>query len=111
MTDTMPGPSRTLDVQQFIDERRFSPYQWFVLILCFLIVATDGFDTAAIGFVAPSLAQEWHATKARSFRGGRYLRRSHGYPRTRSIERLKFCRVRPSHPNRWCRPSKPLPFT
>ena len=64
MTDTMPGPSRTLDVQQFIDERRFSPYQWFVLILCFLIVATDGFDTAAIGFVAPSLAQEWHATKA-----------------------------------------------
>jgi AAHS family 4-hydroxybenzoate transporter-like MFS transporter len=64
MTNTMPGPSRTLDVQQFIDERRFSPYQWFVLILCFLIVATDGFDTAAIGFVAPSLAQEWHATKA-----------------------------------------------
>jgi AAHS family 4-hydroxybenzoate transporter-like MFS transporter len=64
MTNTVPGPSRTLDVQQFIDERRFSPYQWFVLILCFLIVATDGFDTAAIGFVAPSLAQEWHATKA-----------------------------------------------
>ncbi|MFP3249127.1 MAG: MFS transporter, partial [Paraburkholderia sp.] len=64
MTDTVFGTTRTLDVQQFIDARRFSPYQWFVLILCFLIVATDGFDTAAIGFVAPSLAQEWHATKA-----------------------------------------------
>ncbi len=60
----MTGASRTVDVQQFIDERRFSPYQWFILVLCFLIVATDGFDTAAIGFVAPSLAQEWHATKA-----------------------------------------------
>jgi AAHS family 4-hydroxybenzoate transporter-like MFS transporter len=55
---------RTLDVQQFIDERRFSPYQWLILILCFLIVAADGFDTAAIGFVAPALGQEWHVTKA-----------------------------------------------
>src|SRR5258706_15560804 len=60
----MTGASRTVDVQQFIDERRFSPYQGFILVLCFLIVATGGFDTAAIGFVPPSLAQEWHATKA-----------------------------------------------
>jgi AAHS family 4-hydroxybenzoate transporter-like MFS transporter len=54
----------TLDVQRFIDERRFSPYQWMILILCFLIVAADGFDTASIGFVAPALVQEWHPTKA-----------------------------------------------
>ncbi|WDD90918.1 aromatic acid/H+ symport family MFS transporter [Burkholderia sp. FERM BP-3421] len=60
----MTQPMRTLDVQQFIDERRFSPYQWLILILCFLIVAADGFDTAAIGFVAPALGQEWHVTKA-----------------------------------------------
>ncbi|PXW25421.1 MFS transporter [Paraburkholderia caballeronis] len=60
----MATAPRTLDVQQFIDERRFSPYQWFILALCFLIVATDGFDTAAIGFVAPSLGQEWHVGKA-----------------------------------------------
>jgi AAHS family 4-hydroxybenzoate transporter-like MFS transporter len=60
----MTDPSRTLDVQQFIDEQRFSPYQWFILILCFLIVATDGFDMAVIGLVAPSIAQEWHTSKA-----------------------------------------------
>lgn len=54
----------TLDVQRFIDERRFSPYQWLILIMCFLIVAADGFDTASIGFVAPALVQEWHPTKA-----------------------------------------------
>ncbi|KVE31237.1 aromatic acid/H+ symport family MFS transporter [Burkholderia sp. TSV86] len=56
--------ARQLDVQQFIDEQRFSPYQWLILVLCFLIVAADGFDTAAIGFVAPALGQQWHVTKA-----------------------------------------------
>ena len=65
MTNTVPASSRTLDVQQFIDERRFSPYQWFVLVLCFLIVATDGFDTAAIGFVA--VISGWGAVDAASF--------------------------------------------
>lgn len=55
----MKQASRTIDVQAFIDAERFSPCQWLVLIFCFLIVAADGYDTAAIGFIAPSLAQEW----------------------------------------------------
>lgn len=59
----MPQPANTLDVQQFIDEQPFSPYQWLILLLCFLIVATDGFDTAAIGFVAPALTAEWGIQK------------------------------------------------
>ncbi|WJF91910.1 MFS transporter [Paraburkholderia bonniea] len=59
----MADRPHTLDVQQFIDERRFSPYQWFILVLCFLVVAADGFDTAAIGFVAPALAVEWQVSK------------------------------------------------
>lgn len=52
-----------IDVQEFIDSRRFSPFQWGILILCFLIVAADGFDTAAIGFVAPALIKEWSVSK------------------------------------------------
>jgi AAHS family 4-hydroxybenzoate transporter-like MFS transporter len=51
-----------LDVQDFIDQQRFSPYQWLILALCFLIVAADGFDTAAAGFVAPALAKDWGLT-------------------------------------------------
>ncbi|NKJ45644.1 aromatic acid/H+ symport family MFS transporter [Burkholderia sp. SG-MS1] len=50
---------RNVDVQAFIDEQRFSPYQWTILVLCFLVVAADGFDTAAVGFIAPSLVQQW----------------------------------------------------
>jgi AAHS family 4-hydroxybenzoate transporter-like MFS transporter len=51
--------SASIDVQSFLDEHRFSPFQWTIFALCFLIVLADGFDTAAIGFIAPSLLKEW----------------------------------------------------
>ena len=54
----MPG-SRNVDIQLFLNESRFSPFQWVVFALCFFIVLLDGFDTAAIGFIAPSLVTEW----------------------------------------------------
>ncbi|WP_028212409.1 MFS transporter [Paraburkholderia mimosarum] len=50
---------RVVDTQAFIDGQRFSPFQWIILVLCFLVVAADGYDTAAIGFIAPSLVQQW----------------------------------------------------
>jgi len=51
--------TRTVNVQTFLNEHRFSGFQWLIFVLCFLIVLLDGFDTAAIGFVAPSLIKEW----------------------------------------------------
>jgi AAHS family 4-hydroxybenzoate transporter-like MFS transporter len=54
---------RTVDVPAYINAQRFSGYQWLVLILCFFIVAIDGFDTAAIGYIAPSLVAQWHIDK------------------------------------------------
>src|ERR1700693_1153418 len=32
--------------------------------MCFAITLIDGFDTGAIGFVAPSLLSEWHLQRA-----------------------------------------------
>jgi MFS transporter, AAHS family, 4-hydroxybenzoate transporter len=52
-------PTPTLDVQDFINRERFSRYQWLVFALCFFIVLLDGFDTAAIGYIAPSLMKDW----------------------------------------------------
>ena len=49
----------TVDVQTFLNEHRFSVFQWLIFALCFLIVLLDGFDTAAIGYIAPSLIGEW----------------------------------------------------
>ncbi|ACC73132.1 aromatic acid/H+ symport family MFS transporter [Paraburkholderia phymatum] len=60
----MSQHTRTVDVQRFIDGERFSPFQWTILVLCFLVVAADGFDTAAVGFIAPSLVQEWGVARS-----------------------------------------------
>src|SRR5216683_4059818 len=50
---------RSIDVQTFLNEHPFSRFQWLVFALCFCIVLLDGFDTAAIGYIAPSLITEW----------------------------------------------------
>ena len=55
---------RTLDVQRFINEQPLSAFQWRVVALCFLIVFLDGLDTAAMGFIAPALSQEWGIARA-----------------------------------------------
>ncbi|SOE85278.1 Major Facilitator Superfamily protein, partial [Burkholderia sp. YR290] len=60
----MQQPKHTVDVQDFIDSQRFSPFQWMILVLCFLVVAADGFDTAAVGFITPSLVQDWGVSRA-----------------------------------------------
>ena len=53
-----------IDVQQFIDARGLSHVQVLLLVLCFLVVALDGFDIAAIGFIASALRTEWGTTPA-----------------------------------------------
>lgn len=54
----------TLDVQALINTHALSRYQWRVVLLCFLIVFLDGLDTAAMGFIAPALSQEWGIDRA-----------------------------------------------
>jgi AAHS family 4-hydroxybenzoate transporter-like MFS transporter len=54
----------TVDVQDFLNEHPFSPFQWVVFTLCLVIVLLDGFDTAAIGYIAPSLLDEWGIPKS-----------------------------------------------
>lgn len=52
-----------IDIQTFLNEHPFSSYQWLIFVLCFIVVLLDGFDTAAIGFIAPSLIKEWGVTR------------------------------------------------
>jgi AAHS family 4-hydroxybenzoate transporter-like MFS transporter len=55
-TDSRP---REIDIQAFIDTHPVSPLQKLLLLLCFLVIAIDGFDTAIVGFIAPVLRTEW----------------------------------------------------
>lgn len=48
-----------MDVQEFIDQIKFGKTQKLILLLCFCVVAIDGFDTASIGFIAPALKHDW----------------------------------------------------
>lgn len=62
--DVATPAGNAVDIKTLIDSQPFSPYQWLILVLCFLIVAVDGFDTAAMGYVAPALVQAWGIQKA-----------------------------------------------
>ena len=55
---------QSLDVRAFINGRGMTRYQWLLLVLCFLIVATDGIDVAIMGFLAPAITKEWGISKA-----------------------------------------------
>src|SRR3979411_87706 len=52
-----------VDVAGFIDQQRVGGFQLGLLLTCAAVLFLDGFDTTAIGFVAPSLAKEWGLTK------------------------------------------------
>ena len=56
--------ARSIDVQDVINAHPVSGFQKLVIALCFLVVAIDGFDTAAVGFIAPALRKEWGVTPA-----------------------------------------------
>ena len=57
-----PASSR-VNVQTLLNDSPITPYQWVVFALCFVIVLLDGFDTAAIGYIAPSLIKDWGVTR------------------------------------------------
>jgi AAHS family 4-hydroxybenzoate transporter-like MFS transporter len=50
----------TVDVPGLLDEQKVSSFQIRVLVLCALAVMLDGFDTQAIGYVAPAVARDLH---------------------------------------------------
>ena len=57
-------PATRLEIHEFIDQLALSRYQIGVAILCGLVLFMDGFDAQAMGFVAPSLVQSLHFSRA-----------------------------------------------
>jgi AAHS family 4-hydroxybenzoate transporter-like MFS transporter len=52
-----------VDVADFIDQQPVGRFQFKLLLTCASVLFLDGFDTQAIGYVAPVLAKEWGLTK------------------------------------------------
>src|SRR6201995_652643 len=61
MADNQGAP---IDVVEFIDQQPVGGFQIKLLLTCAAVLFLDGFDTQAIGYVAPAVAKEWSLTKA-----------------------------------------------
>ena len=64
MTGTSTSDTSAVDVAAFIDAQPVGAFQVKLLLICATVLFLDGFDTTAIGYVAPSLAKEWNVGKA-----------------------------------------------
>ena len=64
-TDKVTADERpALDLVDFIDRQPVGGFQVKLLLMCAAVLFLDGFDTQAIGYVAPALAKEWHVGKS-----------------------------------------------
>ncbi len=64
MAMSQDSGASSVDVVEFIDQQPVGGFQIRLLLTCAAVLFLDGFDTQAIGFVAPALAKEWGLTKA-----------------------------------------------
>src|SRR5690349_15309022 len=61
---TQAGGGAVIDATDFIDRQPVGAFQIRLMLACAAVLFLDGFDTQAIGYVAPALAKEWGLTKA-----------------------------------------------
>lgn len=48
-----------VNINTLIDEAKFTPFHWGVLLWCLLIIIFDGYDLVIYGVALPLLMQEW----------------------------------------------------
>ena len=60
---TQAGGAPAIDLVEFIDRQPVGGFQIRLLLTCAAVLFLDGFDTQAIGYVAPALAKEWGLSK------------------------------------------------
>lgn len=63
---------KTLDVNQVIDNARFTRFHWMVTLLCGLLLVFDGYDLFIYGAVLPVLMKEWSLSPVQAGALGSY---------------------------------------
>ncbi|WP_180135015.1 MFS transporter [Acinetobacter sp. YH12070] len=51
--------NQKININTLVDEAKFMPFHWGVLIWCLLIIIFDGYDLVIYGVALPLLMQEW----------------------------------------------------
>jgi len=62
-SEAKAGKEPVVDLVDFIDRQPVGGFHLRLLLICAAVLLLDGFDTQAIGYVAPALAKEWGLTK------------------------------------------------
>lgn len=63
---------KTLDVNEVIDNARFTRFHWTVMWLCAMLLIFDGYDLFIYGAVLPTLMQHWQLTPVQAGALGSY---------------------------------------
>jgi AAHS family 4-hydroxybenzoate transporter-like MFS transporter len=63
MSEAHGSGALPVDVADFIDQQPVGGFQLKLLLSCAAVLFLDGFDTQAIGYVAPAVAREWGLSK------------------------------------------------
>lgn len=56
----------TVNVNAVIDQAKFTPFHWSILLWCLLIIIFDGYDLVIYGVVLPLLMLEWSLTSVQA---------------------------------------------
>ena len=54
--------NQRININTLVDEAKFTPFHWGVLIWCLMIIIFDGYDLVIYGVALPLLMQEWALT-------------------------------------------------
>jgi len=49
----------SVNINTVVDNAKFTPFHWGVLLWCLLIIIFDGYDLVIYGVALPLLMQEW----------------------------------------------------
>ena len=63
---------KTLEINQIVDNARFTRFHWMVTCLCALLLVFDGYDLFIYGAVLPVLMKEWSLTPVQAGALGSY---------------------------------------
>lgn len=61
---TAQGERRSIDLDDLVDNQRVGRGAIPLIVVAFLVLASDGFDLSAMGYLAPELVKQWGLTPA-----------------------------------------------
>lgn len=54
--------AQTVDLARIIDSQKIGAFHISLVVVCFIVVMSDGYDISAAATAAPALIREWHIT-------------------------------------------------